>query len=148
MKSERAVRRRSRNLSDPVLIIPCSGIGKAFGSISREATYCVVEDMKKGETDTLCLSLLVMGDEEAVRSVRSHRCIAVDGCPNECSKKNLQLLNAKLAANYRVIDVLRENRTLRPNAITFLDEDGLKLAKVLAEKIASKINELNSRGTD
>ena len=147
MKLERAVRRRFRNLSDPVLIIPCSGIGKAFGSISREATYCVVEDMKKGETDTLCLSSLVMGDEDAVRSVKSHRCIAVDGCPNECSKKNLQLLDAKLAANYRVIDVLRENRTLKPNAITFLDEDGLKLARILADKIASKIDELNNRGT-
>ena len=132
---------------DPVLIIPCTGIGKAFGSISREATYCVVEDMKKGETDTLCLSSLVMGDEDAVRSVKSHRCIAVDGCPNECSKKNLQLLDAKLAANYRVIDVLRENRTLKPNAITFLDEDGLKLARILAEKIASKIDELNNGGT-
>ncbi len=147
MKLERRERRRSRDLSDSVLIIPCSGIGKAFGSISREATYCVVEDLKKGETDTLCLSLLVMGDEDAIRSVKSHRCVAVDGCPNECSKKNLQLLEAKLAANYRVIDILRENRNLKPNAITFLDEDGHKLARILAEKITSKINEINKRGT-
>jgi uncharacterized metal-binding protein len=132
-------------LSDPILVIPCSGIGKAFGSISREATYCVVEDLKKGETDTLCLSLLVMGDEDTIRSVKSHRCIAVDGCPNECSKKNLQLLDAELAASYRVVDVLRENRNLRPSAITFLDADGQKLARTLAEKITSKIDELNNR---
>jgi len=133
-------------MSDPVLIIPCSGIGKSFGSISREATYCVIEELKKSETDTLCLSLLVMGDEDAIRSVKSHRCIAVDGCPNECSKKNLELLNAKLAANYRVVDILREHRNLKPSAITFLDEDGRKLARILAEKITSKIYELNSRG--
>lgn len=132
-------------MSDPILVIPCSGIGKAFGSISREATYCVVEDLKKGETDTLCLSLLVMGDEDTIRSVKSHRCIAVDGCPNECSKKNLQLLDAELAASYRVVDVLRENRNLRPSAITFLDADGQKLARTLAEKITSKIDELNNR---
>jgi uncharacterized metal-binding protein len=134
-------------LSDPVLIIPCSGIGKPFGSISREATYCVVEDLKKRETDTLCLSLLVMGDKDAIRSIRSHRCIAVDGCPNECSKKNLELLDAKLAANYRVVDILREHRNLKPSAVTFLDEDGRKLARILAEKITSKIDELNNRGT-
>jgi uncharacterized metal-binding protein len=134
-------------MSDPVLIIPCSGIGKSFGSISREATYCVIEELKKSETDTLCLSLLVMGDEDAIRSVKSHRCIAVDGCPNECSKKNLLLLDARLAANYRVVDVLREHRNLKPSAITFLDEDGRKLAGILAEKITSKIYELNSRGT-
>ena len=134
-------------MSDPVLIIPCSGIGKSFGSISREATYCVVEDLKKEETDTLCLSLLVMGDEDAIRSVKSHRCIAVDGCPNECSKKNLELLNAKLAANYRVVDILRQYRNLKPSTVTFLDEDGRKLARILAEKIVSKIDELNNRGS-
>jgi len=132
-------------LSDPILIIPCSGIGKPFGSISREATYWVVEDLKKGETDTLCLSLLVIGDKDATRSVKSHRCIAVDGCPNECSKKNLELLGAKLAANLRVVDILREHRNLKPSAVSFLDEDGRKLARMLAEKITSKIDELNNR---
>lgn len=134
-------------MSDPVLIIPCSGIGKSFGSISREAAYCVVEDLKKKETDTICLSLLVMGDEDAIRSVKSHRCIAVDGCPNECSKKNLELLNVKLAANYRVVDILRQYRNLKPRAVTFLDEDGRKLARLLAQKIVSKIDELNNRGS-
>jgi uncharacterized metal-binding protein len=133
-------------LSDPILIIPCSGIGKPFGTISRDVTYCVVEDLKKGETDTICLSLLVMGDEEARRSVRSQRCIAVDGCPNECSKKNLELSDAKLVANYRVVDILRDNKGLKPSSITFLDEDGRKLANILADKIALKVDELNKEG--
>jgi len=133
-------------LSDTLLVIPCSGIGKSFGTISREATYCAVEDLKKGETDTICLSLLVMGDEDARLSVKIHRCIAVDGCPNECAKKNLELSDAKLVANYRVVDILRYNRNLKPKDITFLDEDGRKLARILAEKIASKVDELNNRG--
>ncbi len=134
-------------MSDSILIIPCSGIGKPFGSISREATYCVIEDLKKRETDTLCLSLLVMGDEDAIRSVKSHKCIAVDGCPNECSKKNLELLKAELAANYRVVDILRIRRNLKPRTVTFLDEDGRNLARILAEKIASKVDELNNEVT-
>lgn len=133
-------------MSDPFLIIPCSGIGKSFGTISREATYCVVEDLKKGETDTICLSLLVMGDEDAKLSVKSHRCIAIDGCPNECAKKSLELSDAKLVANFRVVDILRENRNLKPNDVTFLDEDGRKLARILAEKIALKVDELNHKG--
>lgn len=133
-------------MSDPFLIIPCSGIGKSFGTISREATYCVVEDLKKGETDTICLSLLVMGDEDAKLSVKSHRCIAIDGCPNECAKKSLELSDAKLVANFRVVDILRENRNLKPNDVTFLDEDGRKLARILAAKIALKVDELNHKG--
>ena len=133
-------------MPDPFLIIPCSGIGKPFGTISREATYCVVEDLKKGETDTICLSLLVMGDEDAKLSVKSHRCIAVDGCPNECAKKSLEHSEAKLVANLRVIDILRENRNLKPRDVTFLDEDGRKIARILADKIALKVDELNQEG--
>src|SRR4030042_1882985 len=101
-------------MSDPFLIVPCSGIGKAVGTISREATYCVVEDLKPGETDTLCLSLLVMRDDEAQRSVTARRCIAVDGCPNECAKKNLDLVEANVVAQFRVVDSLRDHRDLKP----------------------------------
>lgn len=133
-------------MSAPLFIIPCSGIGKSFGTISREAMYRVVEDLKKGETDTICLSLLVMGDKDAKLSVKSHRCIAIDGCPNECAKKNLELSDAKLVANFRVVDVLRKNKHLKPRDVTFLDEDGRKLAQILAEKIALKIDEFNRKG--
>jgi uncharacterized metal-binding protein len=133
-------------VSDPILIIPCSGIGKSFGTISRDAAYCVVEELRKGETDILCLSLLVMGDEDARSSVKSHRYIAVDGCPNECAKKNLEASDAKLVASFRVVDILRENRKLKPRDVTFIDEDGRKLSRILAEKIASKIDELNQKG--
>lgn len=130
-------------MTEPILVIPCSGIGKAFGTISREATYRVVEDLRKGETDTLCLSLLVMGDEDSRRLVKSHLCIAVDGCPTECARKNLQLSGGQLAANFRVVDLLREHKDLKPQSITFLDENGKRLAEILAEKIASKVDELN-----
>jgi len=133
-------------MSDPFLIIPCSGIGKPFGTISREATYCVVEDLKKGKTDTICLSLLVTGDEDAKLSVKSHGCITIDGCPNECAKKSLELADAKLVANFRVVNILRENRNLKPKEVTFLDEDGRKLSRILAKKIAAKIDELKHKG--
>jgi len=130
-------------LTEPIFIIPCSGIGKAFGTISREAAYHVVEDLRKEETDTLCLSLLVIGDEDSSQLVQSHRCIAIDGCPLECAKKNLQLIGAKLTTNFRVVDLLKEYRNLKPKSVTFLDEEGRELAKLLADQIAAKVDELN-----
>ncbi len=127
---------------DPILIIPCSGIGKPFGTISRDATFRVVDELRKGRADTNCLSLLVMGDEEATKQIRESRCIAVDGCPLACAKKNIEIAGGEIAAYFRVMDLLRENRGLRPRQVTFLDDDGLKLAEILAEKIASKVDEL------
>ena len=49
-----------------VLVIPCSGIGKVQGLLSREATYFVVDELAPDETDILCLALLVKGDADAV----------------------------------------------------------------------------------
>jgi hypothetical protein len=40
------------------------------------------------------------------------------------------------------MDLLRENRGLKPREVTFLDEDGEKLSKLLADRIAIKIDEL------
>jgi uncharacterized metal-binding protein len=133
-------------LTGTILVIPCSGIGKPFGTISREATYSVVEDLKKDETDTVCLSLLVMGDEETRNLIKTHQCIAVDGCPAECSRKNIELSGGKLAAAFRVVDLLRQHRDLKTQNVTFLDENGKKLAGIMAQKIASKVDELNRGG--
>ena len=48
-----------------------------------------------------------------------------------------------MAANFRVIDLLKEHRDLKPKSIAFLDEEGRELIKFLANKIALKVDELN-----
>ena len=77
--------------SEQVLVVPCSGIGKAVGTVGREAAYAVIEDLRPLSTDTLCLSLLVMGDEVAQARVRESRCVTIDGCARECARKNVEL---------------------------------------------------------
>lgn len=125
-----------------VIVIPCSGIGKAYGSISRDATYEVTENLRKETTETLCLALLVSGDEESQQLVRSSKCITVDGCPLQCAEKNVKLAEGDLGASFRVIDVYKENRNLKPRNITFLDSDGQQMALILADKIAKKVDDL------
>jgi uncharacterized metal-binding protein len=129
-------------MTEKVLVIPCSGIGKPFGTIGRDATLRVVDELRPGKADTNCLSLLVTGDEETEKQVRGSVCIAVDGCPMECARKNIEAAGGKVAAHMRVMDLLRENRGLRPREVTFLDEDGEKLSAILADKLAIKVDEL------
>ena len=130
---------------ETILIIPCSGIGKPFGTIGRDATFRVVDELRRGRAETNCLSLLVMGDEEATRQIRGSRCIAVDGCPLECARKNIEIAGGRITAHFRVMDLLRENRGLRPRQVTFLDEDGERLAELLAQEIAVKVDELEGQ---
>lgn len=129
-------------MKKPILILPCSGIGKPFGSIARDATFRVCDELRPGKADTLCLSLLVMGDEEARSRVSSSRCIVVDGCPLACSRNNVERSGGNVVAEFKVMDLLRENRGLKPREVTFLDEDGEKLSKLLADRITAKVGEL------
>ncbi|MHB1416327.1 MAG: putative zinc-binding protein, partial [Chloroflexota bacterium] len=75
-------------MSEKVLIVPCSGMGKVYGLMGREAAYEAVRRLD-GAARTICLALLVPGDEEAVAAVRTNPCITLDGCPKLCAQKNV-----------------------------------------------------------
>ncbi len=128
--------------SKKVIVIPCSGIGKPLGSVSREAVYELVENVRKGVTETLCLALLVSGDKDALQLVRKNKCIAVDGCPMQCAEKNLKHVDGNLIASFRAVDTLKRNKKLKPKSVTFLDRDGLELATILANEVANKVDEI------
>jgi uncharacterized metal-binding protein len=125
-----------------VVIVPCSGIGKSLGTVGRVATYKVIERMKPEETRTVCLALLTMGDDDALKLVRENPCIAVDGCPAQCSKKNIEASKGKLVHNIVVTDVLRKNRALKPDGVIALNDQGDKLAEIIAGMVSEKVDEI------
>jgi len=125
-----------------VVIVPCSGIGKSLGTVGRVATYKVIERMQPEKTRTVCLALLTMGDDDALKLVRENPCIAVDGCPAQCSKKNIEASKGKLAHNIVVTDVLRKNRALKPDGVIELNDQGDKLAEIIAGMVSEKVDEI------
>jgi uncharacterized metal-binding protein len=125
-----------------VVIVPCSGIGKTYGSVSREAAYCVTEDMRPQKTRLVALSKLVLGDEEARKAVAGNPAITIDGCKLACATKMVQESDGRIARDYAVLDVYRRYRQFKPQGIAELNEGGEKLAEALAEEIARVVDEL------
>lgn len=128
-----------------VIIIPCSGIGKAFGSVGREAAYVVTEELRPGCTSTVCLSLLTLADEEARRRVRRHPTVTIDGCPTACARVNVEQAGGKPAATFRVFDVFRQHKELKVRRVSDIGEAGKAMARILAEQIADKVDELRNK---
>jgi len=122
-----------------VVIIPCSGIGKAAGQVSRIAAYKVIKEKPK-TARTLCLALLTVGDEAARKLVSDAPCIAIDGCPNQCSAKNIEASKGKLVEKITVTDILKNRRGLKPAGIIELNDDGQRLADLVAKEVVDKIN--------
>jgi uncharacterized metal-binding protein len=119
-----------------VLIVPCSGIGKTYGTVGREAAYSLVEDLRPGSTEVVALSLLVLGDENLRVQVQAAPVIAVDGCKLACASKMVAESGGQVAYEANVLDTFRRNRTLRPKGVSRLNPDGQALAHKLAEELA------------
>src|SRR4030042_5152397 len=127
-----------------VIIVPCSGIGKTYGTVSREAAYNVVEDLRPDETRLVALSKLVLGEEEARSVVANNPAITIDGCKLACATKMVQESGGKVARDYAVLDVYRRYKQFKPQGIAELNEGGESLASALANEIAQVVDELTS----
>lgn len=125
-----------------VLVVPCSGIGKTYGTVSREAAYEVVEDVRPEATSLVALSLLVLGDADARAAVRAHPAVTIDGCKLGCAAKMVQESGGTVAQGIAVLDVYRRNRELKPQGIAELNEGGVLLAHAVAEEIAAVVDDV------
>jgi len=125
-----------------VVIVPCSGIGKTYGSVSREAGYQVVEDLRPEATQLVALSMLVLGAESARSAIADQPAITIDGCKLACATKMVKENGGTVARDYAVLDVYRRYRQFKPQGISQLNEGGQQLAQALANEIAGVVDEL------
>jgi uncharacterized metal-binding protein len=127
-----------------VAIVPCSGIGKPYGTVSREAAYDVTEDLRPEQTRLVPLALLVLGDEESRSVVAQCPAITIDGCKLTCAAKMVEQSGGTIAQGFAVLDVYRRYKDLKPQGIAELNEGGQKLARALAEEVAGVVDSLTT----
>ncbi len=125
----------SNSQRGPVLLIPCSGIGKVQGLISREAVFHVADTLAPGQTEPMCLALLVTDDAEARERVHNHECVTVDGCPKLCARKNVELSGGKVALSVRVYETLKRHRGVQFGSPTTLSDGGWAAVDEIAREI-------------
>ena len=131
-----------------VLVVPCSGIGKTYGSVSREAAYVLVEELRPETTAIVPLSLLVLGDREAQAVVREAPVVTIDGCKLACALANVQQAGGVVARDFTVLDCYRRHRQCKPQGIAELNGGGLALAQALAAEVAQAADELLRGGAE
>jgi uncharacterized metal-binding protein len=127
-----------------VIIVPCSGIGKTYGTVSREAAYEVTEQVRPADTQLVALALLVLGDEDARTAVANNPAITSDGCKLACAAKMVRQSGGTVAHEVAVLDVYRRHKQFKPQGIAYLNEGGLQLAHALAEEIAGVAGALSA----
>jgi uncharacterized metal-binding protein len=123
--------------TEELLVIPCSGIGKVHGLVSREAVYRVTDGLLPGKAGTVCLALLVAGDPETRRRVQETPCITLDGCPKLCAYKNVELSGGQIVKGIRIYDAMKRHRGADFGTPTELSEAGWSVVEELAAEAAA-----------
>ena len=131
-------------MTHKTLIVPCSGIGKTYGSVAREAAYIVTEDLCPQTAKLVPLALIVLGDEEVKQTLAASPAIAIDGCKLSCAAKVIAESGGTVAHALQVLDVYRRHRELKPAGIAELNKAGKELAKVLAEEVSSLVDRIEA----
>ncbi len=128
--------------TERIIIVPCSGIGKTYGTVSREAAYEVVDELRPGATQLVALSKLVLEDDDARQTVAANPTITIDGCKLACARKMVQESGGAVRRDFAVLDVYRRFRQFKPKGIASLNEGGLQLAHAIAEEVSAVVDEL------
>ncbi len=123
-----------------VVVLPCSGIGKAYGEIARQSVYELVEDLRPEEAATTCLARLVIDDPEAKALVTDNIVITIDGCTNDCARKCVESTGKKVDSSLRVIEAFKNNPGLKPEGILNLGEPGFRLVHGLAQRLSEEVD--------
>ncbi len=125
-----------------VAVIPCSGIGKAFGTVSREAAYELCENLRPANTTMVALSKLVLGEPDAQARVRKNPAVTIDGCKLMCASKLVKSSGGSISCEISVLDVFRRYKELKPEGIAELNQAGKELARTIANEISQSLDEI------
>ncbi len=126
-----------------VKVVPCSGIGKVYGLMAREAVLKTVIELCPEKSETVCLAYIVTGDKEVRTRIEGSDCITVDGCPKMCASKNVSISGGIVIEEIKVLDTVKEHKGKKFGSPTQLDPDGEVVMSEIAEKIAIIINRVN-----
>ena len=123
-------------------IISCSGEELPEGTVSRLAALKVLEELRPGETVTICLPLFLAGGEGDRAFAKFYPTIAIDGCDKRCAYRATEKYSNTPAAGIVVSDLIKEEGLQEPTGRRRLDQNGLALVDAIAEQAAEKVDAL------
>jgi uncharacterized metal-binding protein len=121
-------------------VVSCSGECCSLGTVSRIATRLILEDMKAGETVTICLPLFLTGDSGERRFAEEFPTIAVDGCSKLCATKAIEKYSGKPSVTVNVEELLDLWGLEPPTSRRLLDDDDIVTTRRVAQIIAKAID--------
>ena len=130
------------SIEKKVAVAVCTGMDQPLATVSRYAGYHVLEKLRPEKTVLLCTPALIGGVQEDVTFAKENPVLVIDGCGEKCCEKIVNEAKGQVKAVINVEDVLKEHKDLQPESRAKLGPKGMKLAEVVGELAARKVDEI------
>ena len=127
-----------------IKVAPCTGMGKVLATVARVGALLATDEGKSDALELICTPCVAAGLQREVERIKGSEVIVIDGCIDECCRKIFEENGAKIVADIKVWEVLRENRDLKPESRVKLGPKGMMLAEKVAEKVKEEAVKLQN----
>jgi uncharacterized metal-binding protein len=129
-------------------LVACSGEELAEGTVTRQATLKVLQELRPHRTVTICLPLFLAGGEADRAFARLHPTITVDGCERRCAERATARFSGGASATVVVSEVVRELGLPTPSGLRSLDDAGERVVEAVARRLADMVDGLMMEGEE
>ncbi len=123
-------------------IIACSGEELPEGTVTRLAALKVLQELRPGNTVTICLPLFLAGGEGDRAFARFYPTIAVDGCEKQCAYHGTERYSNRPAAGIVVQALISRLGLSQPHGRRNLDSAGVQAVELTAQQVVEKVDDL------
>uniref|UniRef100_A0A7C4ETD9 DGC domain protein n=1 Tax=Desulfomonile tiedjei TaxID=2358 RepID=A0A7C4ETD9_9BACT len=121
-------------------IVSCSGEALPEGTVSRVASRKVLDELRPGQTVTICLPLFIAGGKEEREFANRYPTITVDGCEKMCAARSTEKLSGKPARSLMIRDILKQNGISGLKQRRGLGAEEKRASEIVAEEIAKAVD--------
>jgi uncharacterized metal-binding protein len=123
-------------------LVACSGEEIPEGTITRQATLKVLQELRPHRTVTICLPLYLAGGEADRAFARLHPTITVDGCERRCAERATARFSGGASASLVVSELVQELGLPAPSGARRLDPAGERVTEEVARRLVDLVDGL------
>lgn len=125
-----------------VAVVPCNGEKLCEGTLTRFATRKVLEELRPGQTVTMCLPLFAVGDEKQRTFTHRIATITIDGCDKKCCATSAAQQKGRPIHPLVVSEILDKHGIKLSGNLQFLSEADQAAINLVADEIAAEVDRI------
>ena len=129
-------------MSKSYAVLPCNGLDKCAGCVSKEIALMLSENT---DSEIICPILYRVADARYSKIAQDKPLLVIDGCATRCASKLAAEKNLKIAQKINITEEAKANNIVLGNGLR-ISENELKLAKIIVEQLT--VEQQTSAGSE